>query len=326
MKKLLLIILLIGALGYYSIINVWDTTVTKGKYTIEKNDTLTQLPQRLNIEVNPTLYKIWLKIRAPDIKLLAWTYEIKDDSTLSDVLSVGLKKPVALDREIMILPWWNIFDIDEMLAEKWIIKTWELISYSNEFPNSMRTRYPFLKNAVSLEWFIYPETYRIALDAKLEDVVWIALDTFESRVYKDFLNARLVWVDFYDTMIMASIVEREERNPKNKPIVAWILSKRLEQGIALWADATVCYAYEKTFKECTPEFISEKIYIKSKYNTRNKIWLPPTPISNLSEDTFKAAFTPEWSPYYYYLHDNSWWIHYWVTLQDHTRNVNLYLR
>ncbi|EKE28585.1 MAG: hypothetical protein ACD_3C00043G0024, partial [uncultured bacterium (gcode 4)] len=297
MKKLLLIAVhIIWALMVYAIISVWNTEVAEGTYTIKKDDTISQIPSRLKLDINLIFYKIWLKTMAPDIKLMAWSYEIKYNTTLLEAFQRNLNKPVSLDRQIMILPGWNIFDIDEMLAENWVIKAGDLTEYSNNIPKGLKEKYAFLKSAKSLEWFIYPETYRIALDSKLEDVVWIALDTFEERIYKDFLFARLVWVDFIDTLIMASIVEREERDPLNKPIVAWILSKRLEEGIALWADATVCYAYEKTFKECTPDFINEKIYIKSEYNTRNKVWLPPTPISNMSDDTFKAAFTPEWSP------------------------------
>jgi UPF0755 protein len=213
-----------------------------------------------------------------------------------------------------------------MLAAKWIIKAWELIAYSDAMPSSIKAKYSFLKDAPSLEWFIYPETYRIPLDAKLDNVLEITLDTFEERIYNEFKSSRVKWKDFYDMLIMASIIEREERDPQNKPIVAWILLKRLEQGISIWADATVCYEYRKTFKECTPSFIWEKIYIKSKYNTRNKVWLPPTPISNLTADTFKATASPESSPYYYYLHDMKGNIHYGKTLDDHNRNKNLYLK
>jgi cell division protein YceG involved in septum cleavage len=35
---------------------------------------------------------------------------------------------------------------------------------------------------------------------------------------------------------MASILEREERNKKNQPIVAGILFKRLDEGIPLGAE------------------------------------------------------------------------------------------
>lgn len=127
-------------------------------------------------------------------------------------------------------------------------------------------------------------------------------------------------------MIFASILEREERNPENKSVVSGILQKRLKEGIALGADATVCYPYKKTQKECTPAFISEVIYGKSEYNTRTKQGLPPTPISNFSQQTFQDAYRPTASEYYFYLHDNKGVIHYGKTLQDHNSNKAKYLR
>lgn len=37
----------------------------------------------------------------------------------------------------------------------------------------------------------------------------------------------------YQTLILASIVEREERSETNQPIVAGILAKRVTEGIAM---------------------------------------------------------------------------------------------
>ena len=37
----------------------------------------------------------------------------------------------------------------------------------------------------------------------------------------------------YETLILASIVEREERNDVNQSIVAGILSKRVKEGMAM---------------------------------------------------------------------------------------------
>lgn len=74
----------------------------------------------------------------------------------------------------------------------------------------------------------------------------------------------------YENLILASIVEREERVSSEKPVVADILAKRVREGIPMGADATVCYGYAKTQKQCTPAFIGEVIYKKDPYNTRNK--------------------------------------------------------
>jgi UPF0755 protein len=130
---------------------------------------------------------------------------------------------------------------------------------------------------------------------------------------------------FYSTLILASIVEKEERSSANRATVAGVLQKRLDEGIPLGADATVCYAYSLVRKDCTPSFIAEKIGEKTDYNTRNKKGLPPTPIANPTAGSFEAARNPESSEYYYYLHDDDGIIHFGRTLEDHNRNKATYL-
>jgi UPF0755 protein len=92
------------------------------------------------------------------------------------------------------------------------------------------------------------------------------------------------------------------------------------------ADATVCYQYAKTQKQCTPEFIGSVITEKTPYNTRNKQGYPPTPISSVSASTWESVLDKKDSPYYYYLHDNDGGIHYGKTLAEHNQNKATYLQ
>ena len=131
----------------------------------------------------------------------------------------------------------------------------------------------------------------------------------------------------YETLILASIVEREERYAQNQPIVAGILAKRVAEGIPMGADATVCYGEGRTQKQCTPEFIATVINSNTNpYNTRRKKGYTPTPISNMPLSTWKAALDPEPSPYYYYLHGNDGQIRYGRTNEEHNINKQKYLQ
>lgn len=175
----------------------------------------------------------------------------------------------------------------------------------------------------SLEGFLYPDTYRITQNATAKDILDRLLAEFSQKIGSDYTK---LGTNAYMTLILASIVEREERNNSEKPTVAGILQKRVKEGIPMGADATVCYASAKTQKQCTPEFIASIIHEKSPYNTRNKQGYTPTPISNPSLETWKAAYTPMSSDYYYYLHDANGKIHYAKTLEEHTANKNLFLK
>jgi len=89
--------------------------------------------------------------------------------------------------------------------------------------------YEFLRQIPSgvgtLEGFLYPDTYNVAKDKPLiPQLVSRQLQGFQTRVR----NKVSAPTDFYKTMILASVVEKEERNNDNKPTVAGIFLKRLE--------------------------------------------------------------------------------------------------
>lgn len=77
----------------------------------------------------------------------------------------------------------------------------------------------------SLEGFLYPDTYNVAKDKPLiPQLVNKQLQGFQTRVRSKISEP----VDFYKTLILATVVEKEERNNDNKATVAGIFLKRLE--------------------------------------------------------------------------------------------------
>jgi UPF0755 protein len=109
-------------------------------------------------------------------------------------------------------------------------------------------------------------------------------------------------------------------------MVAGILKKRLKEYRHLWADITTCYPYRLTSNQCKL-VISKYIKIKTDYNTRTTLWLPPTPINNPSFETIDATLNDTQSLYYYYLHDTrTWKIYYWKDYSEHKINIKNYLK
>lgn len=309
--------------GLYLFKSVPLTLVPAQEFTISKGDTILSLQKKLNIPLHPLIFRLYIRLYQKDFVLKAGSYHLENEKSLESLFSETLKNPQSEDIAITILPGWNIFDIDKAFSEQSIIRRGELIEYSRSIPLNIRNDYPFLKNSPSLEWFLIPDTYRILPGSKLEMIIRKILTAFRERIIDKFpfdSNEAL-----YNALIMASIVEREEKDSDNKPLVAWVLKKRMAEHMPIWADATVCYAYALTLSDCTPAFIEEHIAEKSKYNTRNMLGLPPTPITNPSVETFRSVVQSTESPYYYYLHDNNGDIHYGRTLDEHNNNRVKYL-
>lgn len=316
------IILLFGA--FYIVSSVGSYEVTTGVYRISKGETIHSLPTSFDFDIATWRYRLWIKFFAPEvINLQVGEYRVDTPTTLTDFFRNTLTSPTHTDQTITILPGWNIYDIDDYLANKQILAAGDFITESTLNISVLAEEFSFLKERDSLEGFLYPDTYRIRTDATALQIARILLREFEKKIWPTYES---LGKDAYQTLILASIVEREERISSEQSIVAGILSKRINEWIPMWADATVCTGYAKTQKQCTPSFIAQVIYDKHPFNTRNRQWYPPTPISNVPQDTWENTLAKKDSPYYYYLHDSNGEIHYGKTLEEHNANKRRYLQ
>ena len=175
-----------------------------------------------------------------------------------------------------------------------------------------------------LEGYLYPDTYFVNPGSySNEAFVGRLLTTFRNKLTdEDWAAINASDRDFEDIVIMASIVEREERVDSEKPTVAGILWNRYDNGVGLGADATVLYALGRTSGGLT----YDDLQVDSPYNTRKYAGLPPTPIANPSISSIRAALYAEETDYWYYLHDSDGGIHYARTLEQHNINKARYIR
>jgi UPF0755 protein len=133
---------------------------------------------------------------------------------------------------LTILEGRSIYDIDEALARKNYITGGDYIAHVTNpgVIEKLQNTYSFLLPSTlnlspkTLEGFLYPDTYHVDKNRPLiPQLVNKQLQTFQSRVRSKLDNP----TDFYRTTILASVVEKEERNPANKATVAGIFLKRL---------------------------------------------------------------------------------------------------
>ena len=125
-----------------------------------------------------------------------------------------------------------------------------------------------------------------------------------------------------DTVIMASIVEKEARTSTNRKIVAGVLWNRLALGMPLQVDAVFGYIFNRdTYSPSLADLKTE-----SPYNLYLHIGLPPGPIDNPGLDSLLAALHPTKTNYFYYLTDPNGVMHYATTFAEHQANQMKYLR
>ena len=299
------------------------------KITIEQWENTSKIFNELNT-IEKIGIKIYLKTHTVDFsKLEAGNYNFSGNYTKAEFIANILKGSEKDYIRLTILEGRSIYDIDEALTRKWYITPWAYVAYVNNYAtiSELMQGYEFLRQIPAgkstLEWFLYPDTYNIDKNKELiSQIVRKQLDGFTTRVRSKVSNP----TDRYKTIILASILEKEERNTSNKATVAGIFIKRLDIWMALDADITLCYGLNKSYTTCTPAVIGQKIGDKSNpYNTRGMRWLTPTPICNPTWESINAIMNPQTSDHLYYLHDMEGNIHYGNTLDEHNANKARYL-
>lgn len=179
---------------------------------------------------------------------------------------------------ITILPGWNIWDIDQAFATAGITPAQAFSAPSSALLSAAAKRYTwFSANTKGLEGFLYPDTYRFLKNTPTQAVVFRLMDRFDAQMAKPFFenNPQASVPNFIRTLIIASLIEREEPVSTNRPITAGVIEGRLAEGEILGIDATVCTDLELSTRACTPAIIGRNIFNDTPYNTRKRRGLPP---------------------------------------------------
>jgi len=172
-----------------------------------------------------------------------------------------------------------------------------------------------------LEGYLFPDTYEFFLGSK-ESVVQERLQENFNRKVSEVLPGGLDENKLHDILTIASLVEKEVSNSEDRRLVSGIIWKRLEKGMLLQIDSSLCYTKETP---CLP-ITKEDKESDSLYNTYRYPGLPPGPIGNPGLDAIRAAFNPEQSEYWYYISDQETGKTVFAkTLDEHNRNIVKYL-
>lgn len=171
----------------------------------------------------------------------------------------------------------------------------------------------------SLEGLLEPDTYFLGADDTDADILQRLVSTFDDRADAIGLaNPNAAGLDPYQTIVAASLIEREAGVDEDRPLIAAVIRNRIQQGMRLQIDATVCYA-----KGGCPTALSRAdLEIDSPYNTYKIQGLPPTPISGVTTKSLQAAQNPANVPYLFYvLADKNGKHAFAVTNEEHEKNV-----
>jgi len=340
--KLTLLIVIIAFVAYVAIGSQvywreYDETAEPIVFVVEGGSSLGQVAENLkeaDVIDSVFFFKAYAKWQGLSASVQAGEFVLYPGMSIEDTLA-SLTRAEEAERSVTILEGWSVREIDGYLVEQGISEQWELYELTGgpaevageaKYVTTLRDEYAFLESKpteVGLDGYLFPDTYRIFIDATLDEIVHKMLDNFNVKLTEE-LRTEIArqGKTIHEIITMASIIEREVRGEEDRKLVSDIFWKRYNVGMPLQADSTVNYVTGKD----TPAISFEDRDIDDLYNTYQYPGLPPGPIANPSLEAIEAAIYPISNDHWYFLTDQDGNVHYASTNDEHANNKALYLR
>jgi UPF0755 protein len=276
---------------------------------------------------NATWFRIMAEIAGLTNDVQVGSYQIlpgEDYKTILATVTAGTTEGV--DVRVTIPEGFTLKQMGESLAAKSLVteEDWAVATGMNSPLETHEFVVAAQKPAdVDLEGYLFPDTYRFSADMGAEGIAEIMLDNMAERV-NDLGRPQgdAAGMTLHEVLTLASIVEREVRQPDTMKNVADIFLKRLEIGMALQADSTVNYI---TGGDDPSISLDDRDNTDSPYNTYLYPGLPPGPISAPSQNALDSVIDPIENNYFYFLTTDDGEIHYAETHEEHVQNKAEYL-
>ncbi len=325
---LIIFLFLAGVLGVLG----WKWVYGQGNnsetiFVVQKGETVNTIAANLfnqGLVECPEMFRFYVWLQGKEDKIIAGRHQIPARASLAEVLHILTSKSKADEISLRFIEGWTIADMADYLVEEGVINS------ADDFISKAKVKYfrdkydflPKIEEQESLEGYLFPDTYRVFVDASVDDIIVKMLDNFRKKTADLRAAVKEQGKNFRNMVILASILEKEVKSEEDMKIAADIFWRRLQAGMLLQADSTLNYF---TGGE-NPSLTAEELKIDSPYNSYKYKGLPPTPISNPGLKALTAAVYPTVNDYWYFLTDKQGKAYFAKTLTEHNANKRKYLQ
>ena len=294
-----------------------------------KNEIISKLKKEKLIR-NELFSKIIIKLRNKE--LYAGTYKLSRDLSTTEIIK-KLENQENIENENIILTFVEgkrlstyVKQISETFSiEESVIN--EKLS-NVEFLNSLINKYWFITDSilkddiyVPLEGYFFPDTYEFKKNSTIEEIIYRFLDTMDEKLSAYKSDIELSNLNIHELLTLASIIELEGVNSKDRAMVSGVLYNRLNANMTLGSDVTTYYAVGKDF---TSDLTYSDLNSCNGYNTRGNCvsGLPVGPICSPSLSSISASINPEKNDYYYFVADKEKNTYFSKSSEEHNRTIS----
>ena len=249
--------------------------------------------------------------------LQAGDYRLSSAQSVQEIAKI-LSKGRVTNVNVLISPGLRLDQIEAKLIQAGYIKT-DLDAALEKIRS-----HPLLKDlpaGTKLEGYLFPDTYQVGPDTSAEQLLRLMLDNFQKKLSPEILSGIAAQkLTLNQAVILASIIQKEASKPSVQPTIAQVFIKRYTEGISLGSDVTALYgAYNDgiVLPEQSAQAGAIAVNHDSAYNTRKRIGLPPTAISNFNLTALQAVAQPSNTDYLYFVAGDDGQIYFSKTAAEH---------
>lgn len=176
---------------------------------------------------------------------------------------------------------------------------------------------------ISPEGLFFPDTYFFSRGSSDVQVLKRAHAAMRVRLVAgwDTRTPGLPLDNPYHALILASIVEKETGQERERPMIAAVFINRLRIGMRLQTDPSVIYGMGERFDG---NLRKQDLVADTEFNTYTRAGLPPTPIAMPGLASIQAVLQPASTKALYFVARGDGSSHFSETLAEHNRAVTKY--
>lgn len=330
-KKLILILLIIGCLSVASLFFIGKHLAHKGfqqplsiptptYFTVDKGTSVQKIIEQLvtNQWIDNSFWvKVYIRLYPELANIKAGTYQIRNNSTVSSFV-----QQLVSGEEHQF----HITFIEGSTFKEWLLQLADA-PYIQRTLNDKTVAE--VAKSLSIEHqnpegLFFPDTYAYTANMSDKQILLRAYRKMSDVLATQWQikHENLPYRSAYEALIMASIIEKESGVHAEQPLIASVFMNRLHKKMRLQTDPTVIYGLGERYKG---DIKYSHLREKTPYNTYRINGLTPTPIAMPGIKAITAALQPAKSDYFYFVSNGNGQHVFSKTLAEHNKAVQQYL-
>lgn len=331
-----------GYISYNYVVKNYLTAGTKSQIVIAPQDEIRfVIPKGANTSViagllkeqdligNVSIFKLLSKFNGYDGMYQSGTHIVSKALTYDELMRVLTSKPAS--RQVTIPEGKTFMQVVDILYSK------NIIADKGKFikiANTENFDYEFLKDIPprdnKLEGYLFPDTYEFDMNASEKEIIVRMLDNFKKKFKPDYVKRikALNGMTMDKIIILASIIEREAKDPDDRELISGVFYNRLASKDRtlrkLQSCATIQYILLKTTGSVKERLFDKDLQLDDPYNTYKYEGLPPGPICCPGDAAINAALYPAETKYLYFVAKGDGGHQFSETFKEHQAAIQKY--